>query len=140
MNVGFRAPDFEFRDSVSGFGDFEHCRAEIESGDFRAAPREGEGDVAGAAAQIQRALAGLNGGEFDDAAFPAPVQAEALQVVEQIVTPRDGGEKVVDLRGALFAGSVKDVAHADSLAHWQAQKSKRINLLCARRKCLVRLA
>ena len=92
---------------ASGFGNFEHLRAEIEAGDFRAAPREGEGDVAGAAAQIERAIAGLNGGQFDHAAFPAPVQPEALQVVEQIVAPGDGGKKVVDLGRALFAGRVK---------------------------------
>jgi hypothetical protein len=90
-----------------GFGDFKHRRAEINAGDLRAAPRERQREVAGAAAQIERAIPGLNGGEFDDAAFPAPVQAEALQVVEQIVAPRDGGEKVVDLRGALFAGAQK---------------------------------
>ena len=60
-------------------------------------------------------LPGFNLGEIDDAAFPEPVQAEALQVVQQIVSPRDGGEEVVDLGGALFAGRVKDIAHADSL-------------------------
>ncbi len=49
-------------------------------------------------------MAGLNSGEFDDAVFPAPVQPETLQVVEQIVAPRDGGEKVVDLCRALFPG------------------------------------
>ena len=86
--------------------------AEIEAGNCRAAPRERKGDVAGAAAQIKRAIARLNGGEFNDAAFPAPVQPEALQVVEQIVTPRDGGEKVIDLCRALFAGSIENVAHA----------------------------
>ena len=74
--------------------------------------REGKGEVAGAAAQIERAIAGLNGGQFNDAAFPAPVQAEALQVVEQIIAPGDGGKKIVDLRRALFAGDVETVAHA----------------------------
>ena len=96
-------------------GNFEHFWAEVESGGFRAAPGEGEGDVAGAAAQIEGAGAGGGGGEGGHAAFPAAVQAEALEVVEQIVAPRDGGEEVVDLRGARFAGGVKDVAHAVSL-------------------------
>ena len=49
--------------------------------------------------------------EFHDAAFPEAVQAEALQVVQQIVSPRDAGEEVVDLRGALVAGRVKFIAH-----------------------------
>jgi hypothetical protein len=79
----------------------------------------------------------LNGGEFDDAAFPAPVQAEALQVVEQIVAPRDGGEKVVDLRGALFARCVENTAHAVSLAHWQAQKVKAHKIALRQQKCLI---
>ena len=69
-------------------------------------------------------MAGSNGGEFDDAPFPAPVQAEALQVVQQIVTPRDGGEQVVDLGCALFAGGVENVAHALSLTHGRPPKSQ----------------
>ena len=72
----------------------------------------------------------FNFGQFNDAAFPEPVQAEALQVVQQVVAPRDGGEEVVDLGGALFAGGVKGVAHAGSLAQWRAEKSKRIKLFC----------
>ena len=92
--------------------DFKHRLAEIETGDLRPAPRERQRKVTGAAAQIKRTIAGLNGGEFDDAAFPAPVQPEALQVVEQIVAPRDGAEKVIDLCRALFAGGIENVAHA----------------------------
>ena len=42
-------------------GDFEHLRAEIETGGFRAALREGEGDVAGAAAKVECAVARLGG-------------------------------------------------------------------------------
>ena len=66
----------------------------------------------------------MNLGEFDDAAFPKPVQAEALQVVDEIVAAGDAGEKVVDLRGALFAGGVERVAHAGSLAQRRVEKSK----------------
>ena len=105
--------------------------AEIQSGRFRAAPGEGEGDVAGAAAQIEGAGAGRSGGEAADAAFPAAVQAEALEVVEQIVAPRNGGEEVVDLRGARFAGRVKNVAHAAQSSTADSLESKRINLICA---------
>ena len=107
-------------------GDFEHFFAEIEAGGFRAAPGEGEGDVAGAAAHIERATAGGNGSQFGDAAFPPPVQPEALQVVEQIVAARDGGKKVINPGRALFAGSVEDIAHRGSLAHRWTQKSKGI--------------
>ena len=51
-----------------------------------------------------------------DAAFPEPMQAEALEVVQQVVAAGDGGEEVVDLGGALFAGRIKDIAHAGILA------------------------
>jgi hypothetical protein len=39
------------------------------------------------------------------------VQAEALQVVQKIVTARDPGKKIVNLGGALFAGRIKRIAH-----------------------------
>ena len=97
-------------------GDFEHLRAEVEAGGFRAAPREGERDVAGAAAEVERMVGRFDLRQFHDAAFPKPVQAEALEVVQKIVAAGDAGEEVVDLRGALVAGRVIGVAHADSLA------------------------
>jgi twitching motility two-component system response regulator PilH len=89
--------------------------------------REREREVAGAAAQIKCVIPRFNGGKSDDPALPKPVQAEALQVVDQIVTPRDGGEEVIDFHGALFPRGVEGVAHVDSLAHRLAQKSKDIN-------------
>ena len=97
-------------------GHAEHGGAEIQPGDLGAAPGEGEGQIAGAAAQVQGAGAGPDRRQIDHPAFPQPVQAEALQVVDQIVTPGDGAEEVVDLRRPLFAGSVKSVAHTPSLA------------------------
>ena len=56
-------------------------------------------------------VSGFHGGEFDDAAFPAPVQPEALQVVEQIVTPRDRGEQLVHLLRAMLVGLVEFALH-----------------------------
>jgi hypothetical protein len=105
-------------------GDFEHGLAEIKAGGYCALLRKRECEVAGAAAQIKRAFAWLDLRELDDTAFPEPVQPEALQIVDQIVTPGDGGEEVVDLGGALFAGVVEGVAHADSLAQRRVAKSK----------------
>ncbi|MEI9865128.1 MAG: hypothetical protein WDN00_11380 [Limisphaerales bacterium] len=77
---------------------------------------ERQRDVAGAATQIHRAIAGLDLRQADDAAFPKPVQAETLQVIDQVISSRDGGEKIVDLGGALFTGVIEGVAHRDSLA------------------------
>ena len=105
--------------------------AEVEAGHFRAALREGQRNVTGAAADVERTLTGPDGGQFNDVMLPAPVEAEALQVVEQIISPGNGGEEVADLCGALFARGVKDVAHGHSLAEGLAPKSKPIN--CALR-------
>jgi hypothetical protein len=44
------------------------------------------------------------------------MQAEALEIVQQIIAAGDAGEKVADLGGPLFAGLIKDIAHAGSLA------------------------
>ena len=121
----------------ANFGNFKHRWAEIKAGDGRAAPCESKGDVAGAAAQVERAVVRLNGGESGDAAFPAPVQAEALQVVEQIVASGDGGEKVVDLRGALFARGAENVAHAASLSQGRAKWSKMHYIALRQRRGLV---
>ena len=93
-------------------GHLEHLRAEIEAGGFRAAAGEGLGDVAGAAAEVQSLLAGADGGQFHDAPLPAPVEAEALEIVDQVVTAGDAREQVVDLGGALLAGDVIGVAHS----------------------------
>ena len=98
--------------------------AEIQPNGIRTGLRERQCKIAGATAQIQRAIFRLHGGQFHDASFPKPVQAEALEVVDQIITPGDGGEEVIDLRGALFARVVKNIAHADSLAQWPEEKSK----------------
>ena len=51
-------------------------------------------------------------GQIRHAPLPAPVQAETLEVVDQIVTAGDAGEEVIDLRGALLAGHIISVAHS----------------------------
>ena len=109
------------------FRDFEHGPAEIQADDFRAAPCERQRQIAGAAAQVQRAVARFHCRQFNDAVFPAAVKAETLQVIQQVITPGNRGEEVIDLRGALFARGKKDVAHGLILADWPAPKSKPIN-------------
>jgi hypothetical protein len=106
----------KFGSLEAGLGDFEHFFAEIQADGLCAALGEGEGDVAGAATEVESAVAGLDLGEVDDAAFPKTMKAEALQVVQQVVTARDGGKEVADLGGALFARGVKSIGHARSLS------------------------
>ena len=80
---------------------FQHPLAEVQAGHARAAPGQRQGEVAGAAAKVQRALAGLRPGQLDHAAFPMPVQAKALEVIDQVITRRDAGEEIMHLRSAL---------------------------------------
>jgi hypothetical protein len=47
------------------------------------------------------------------------MQTETLQVVDEVIMPGDGGKKVVDFGGALFARNVENIAHARILAHWR---------------------
>ena len=101
-----------FRRIVPLGGDVQHLRTEIEPGHFRPAFGEGKGNVAGAAAQIQRLIPGMHLREIRYAPLPAPVQAETLEVVDQIVTAGDTGEEVINLRGALLAGHIISVAHS----------------------------
>ena len=95
---------------LRGYG--EHLGAEIQAGRLRAALGEGERNIASAAAQIERTGVGRSLRECHHAAFPTPVQAEALEVVQEIVTAGDAGEEVIDLRRALVTGRIKFIAHA----------------------------
>lgn len=95
--------------------------------------RECEGDVTGAAAKVERAVARLYLRKFDDVALPIAVQAEALEVVQKIITPSDAGEEVVNLGGAVAAGGIKLIAHGDSLTATVAQ-GKAEKFLCAGRR------
>ena len=89
----------------------KHGSAEFASSDFGAGIGEGEGDIAGAAAKVECFLAGLNLREFNEPAFPIAVKAEALQIVDEVVARRDGGEEIVDALGAFFASGVKRIGH-----------------------------
>jgi hypothetical protein len=68
------------------------------------------------------------------------VQTKALQVIDQVVTPRDGGEKVIDPGGALFTGVIEGVAHASSLAQCRVEKSKPQKYGFAKSECFGRVA
>ena len=80
----------------------EHGLAEVEGGDFGALLGEGGGDVAGAAAEVEGALTGLDVGQLDEAAFPVVVKSKALEVVDAVVMGGDGVEKLADFAGAGF--------------------------------------
>jgi tetratricopeptide (TPR) repeat protein len=58
------------------------------------------------------ALAWLQVQAPDQTLFPTAVPPEALQVVDQVVAPRDGGEECLHLAGPLGAWAVIAVAHA----------------------------
>ena len=82
---------------ASDFCDFRafFCALKSRPMVFRAVLCERKRDVAGARSHKSSArFPDLNFGEFNDAPFPKPVQAhETLQIVDQIVTPRDCRKK-----------------------------------------------
>jgi hypothetical protein len=104
-----------FRVLEAAPGHFQHLFAEVQAGHLRPLPRQGKGDVPRAAAQVQGTAAGLDPGQGHDTPFPQPVQAEALEVVQQVITAGDRGEKVADFGGPLLARGIENVAHGDSL-------------------------
>src|SRR5258707_10908225 len=61
---------------VPFLGHFQHTLDKIQADDCRAAPREASRDVAGAAAQVQRARSRMRGSHFDHSPLPIPVQAD----------------------------------------------------------------
>ena len=70
---------------------------EVEAGRVRAAAGELECDVAGAAGEVERSAAGLNGGQVGESPFPAAVETEGQQDRDQVVAVRDGLEQPADV-------------------------------------------
>lgn len=106
-----------------GLGYFEHLFAEIQAGGFRALACQRKSDVTGATTQVQSMVAGLGLRQFDHAPLPEPVKAKALEIIQQVITARDGSEEIADLGGALFAWSVEDIAHLLKLS-WQTKPNQ----------------
>ena len=113
----------EGRCVTSGIGDWclelgfsclrhgQHLGGKIQADGFRAALGQRQGKIARAAADIERAGARLRAGQLDDAPLPVAVQAEALKVIEPIVTRGDAAEESVYLCGALLAWLEENVGH-----------------------------
>ena len=77
--------------------DIEHFLVDVADRNRPAAPVEkAEGDIAGAAADVQQAHVGLRIELIDKGPLPQPVDAEAHQVIHQVVA---------------FGNAVEDVAH-----------------------------
>ena len=84
-------------------------------------PREGEGHIAGAAAEIERAHAGSGRGEAEQTPLPPAVQPEALEVVDEIVASGNLREQSLHSFRALPACFVISIAHRGGEATgWQA--------------------
>src|SRR5262245_57170244 len=92
-------------------GDIQHRFAEIETHDVGSASCEREGDIPGATTKIECLFAGLRGSESDEPAFPQSMQAKALQVVDQVVTWRDGSKQISHPSRSLLAGCIVFVCH-----------------------------
>ena len=100
---------------IAPAGDLEHLVAEIQPGDCGALPREREGNIARAAAEIERGRAGWDPGQADNLPLPTPMEAETLKVIDQVIAPGNGGKQIVHLGGPFIAGLIKCIAHPVSL-------------------------
>ena len=89
----------------------EHRPAEIQADHAHVLPRARLRDIARAAAQIQQALARLQIRQPDQTTLPQPVNAETLEVVDEVVTRGNRREQIVYLAGTLLAGDVEFIAH-----------------------------
>jgi hypothetical protein len=65
----------------------------------RAAFGEGEGEITGAAREVERALSGTWRGKIHHPCFPPAVQAERKQDGDEVVAVRDRREKLPDVSG-----------------------------------------
>src|SRR5581483_9664186 len=93
-------------------GYLEHWLAEIKAHRLDAAPCEGEGHIAGAAAQVQSVPCRARACQTDQPTLPQAMQPEALQVIDQVVPGGDGGEQVAHSGAALGARCVEFIGHA----------------------------
>ena len=98
------------------FADFEHVGVDVGDGHMRAAPREAEGDVAGAAGHVEDVFAGPRLYPGDEAVLPQPVHSARHEVVHHIVAARDGAEDRTDASRLLF-GRHQRIAEVDLLCH-----------------------
>ena len=101
QRVAFAKGDGEV--AIAAISLVEHRFAEIEAGDVRAVPRQREGDVAGAAAKVERALARTRIGKGNETLFPAAMEPKTLKIIDEIVARGNGVKEVAH---ALSAGCV----------------------------------
>src|SRR2546425_7736421 len=95
----------------SGCRHGQHLGGKIQADGFCAALGQRQGKIARAAADIERPGARLRAGQLDDAPLPVAVEAEALKVIEPIITRGDAAEEIVYLSGALLAWLEENVGH-----------------------------
>ena len=103
--------------------DGQHPFSEIQPGYLHAPPGQTQGEVTGATAEVQRVLARLRAGQLDQASLPMPVQAKALEIIDQVIARRDSGKEIVHLRSALVARIEEGVDHSHFAARLQSGKS-----------------
>lgn len=106
----------------------QHVGRKVEADHAPAGPhrlRQAEGEVAGAAADVERGGAGARAAPLDRHALPHAVQAQRQLVVQLVVHRRDGVEQALPLR-ALAPRLEKGVAAACAAA---AARGRRWSLL-----------
>lgn len=99
-------------------GVVQHGEAKVDGDGGGAGFLEAQGDIAGSGTDIEGEVLGLRCGLLDELVFPVAVEAEALDVVDEVVSFGDGSEEGAHLGGALGAGAVVRVTHVGAEVSW----------------------
>src|SRR5262249_3336452 len=67
-----------------------------------------------AAANVQRPLAGLRAGQFEDTPLPKSVQPKTLKIIDQVITRSDAAKKVLHPGRSLAAWNEESLGHAET--------------------------
>jgi len=95
-----------------GLGYLQHFLVKIQPDSPGAMAREGKSEVAGPATDIESGISGLNVSQADHFAFPIAMQAETLQVIDQIIALRDYRKELVHFFRPLLAWDEEWISHA----------------------------
>src|SRR5215471_8112216 len=100
-----------FLDRAAGPGHCQHRLTEIQPDGVSPTACQPPSDVTRPAADVEGLVTWTDRSELYQAVFPPPVQAKALQIVNEIVTGGDGRKQFVNPGSAMVASIKVWVAH-----------------------------
>jgi hypothetical protein len=73
--------------------------------------RESEGNISRAATKVERAFAGPGCSQPNQVALPPTMKAEALEIIDEVITGGNSGEEFGDFDAAISARLVITIRH-----------------------------